>query len=157
MVKEIRIFQEVSKSPNIVTFYGHSVVNENVEIYMEPMAMSLSTMSKMFMYFDHVEELSKILNLGIVSIIKGMEFCKTKNILHSDLKLQNILVDARGRMKLSDFGESQYASGKIKTVGTPIFWAPEEFNMDIENLQAEKGDVWKLGIMMYEFLWEIIQ
>lgn len=61
-------------------------------------------------------------------IIRGIQYCHSKNIIHRDIKLENILLDARGQVKICDFGVSRVVEGgdiiRDKT-GTPAYIAPE--------------------------------
>lgn len=60
-------------------------------------------------------------------MINGMAHCHEKNICHRDLKLQNVLVDDLGRVKIIDFGFSTTCTsrGKLNTYcGTPPYMCP---------------------------------
>ena len=41
-------------------------------------------------------------------VVTGLAYCHTKNVLHRDIKLDNILLDGKGRVKIADFGVSKY-------------------------------------------------
>ena len=61
-------------------------------------------------------------------IIKGLGYIHKKRILHRDIKLDNILLDGKGRVKIADFGVSKHV--KLNDVmheqsGTPAYIAPE--------------------------------
>ena len=61
-------------------------------------------------------------------IVEGLAYCHSKNILHRDIKLDNILLDADGEVKICDFGVSKIVKrGEIMTeqCGTPAYIAPE--------------------------------
>lgn len=76
-----------------------------------------------------------------------------KNIVHRDLKLENILVDERGYLTIIDFGISKRLDNKelnTETVcGTPLNMAPEL----LEGYKYNKSvDLWSIGIIIYEML-----
>lgn len=64
-------------------------------------------------------------------IIQGLIYCHSKNILHRDIKLDNILLTSQGTVKICDFGVSKQIT-KTKELmfeqcGTPAYIAPEVF------------------------------
>lgn len=71
------------------------------------------------------EPLAKFVFMQIVS---GLHYCHLNRILHRDIKLDNILLDAYGHVKICDFGVSKIvrAGERIKDqCGTPAYIAPE--------------------------------
>jgi serine/threonine protein kinase len=61
-------------------------------------------------------------------IIEGLGYCHSKSIVHRDIKLDNILLDSEGEVKICDFGVSKIVKkGEIMTeqCGTPAYIAPE--------------------------------
>lgn len=76
----------------------------------------------------------------------------SKNIVYRDLKPENVLVDSRGYLKVTDFGFSTELdeSGRAYTVcGTPAYFAPEL----IEGRGYGKGlDWWTVGVFTFELL-----
>lgn len=90
----------------------------------------------------------------IREIVEGFKALYNKNIIHRDLKLQNILMtenSAQASLKLADFGLSRFLEDDLaKTwVGTPLYMAPEIFNCQEYNFKA---DIWSLGLVLYEIL-----
>lgn len=76
---------------------------------------------------------------------------KDGKILHRDLKLSNVFMDAENNVKLGDFGLSRVLTNSdnfaISNVGTPYYMSPEQ----IEELHYnEKSDIWSLGCFLYE-------
>ena len=87
----------------------------------------------------------------------AINFLHRNNIIHRDLKLENILLDAEGHTVLTDFGFAKTmtgspncASGVSYTMcGTPEYLAPEILQ---GRGHSKTVDWWSLGILMYEML-----
>ena len=61
-------------------------------------------------------------------IVEGIAYCHSQNIVHRDIKLENILLDCNRNVKIIDFGFSIciYPEQKLKIFcGTPTYMAPE--------------------------------
>ena len=61
--------------------------------------------------------------------MEGLAYCHSIGIVHRDIKLDNILLDGHGNVKIGDFGlsrilsyESEYAHSNV---GTPYYMSPE--------------------------------
>jgi serine/threonine protein kinase len=76
----------------------------------------------------------------------------TKGIMHRDLKLENILVDEKGYLKIIDYGLAKILGGSelaTSYCGTPEYLAPEM----VDGQGHDKTvDWWALGVLMYEML-----
>lgn len=86
----------------------------------------------------------------VSSIVPALTFLHSKNIIHGDVKAENILLDRRGRVKLGDFGESKKLppNGKRLTrVGSPFWMAPEVIE---KRPHDTKIDIWSLGATVIE-------
>lgn len=87
----------------------------------------------------------------MIKVARGLHFIKRRNIIHRDLKLENILLDQNFEPKISDFGWAcQCIEKKRQTIcGTVDYLSPELSN----NLEYDFGvDVWSIGVMIYELI-----
>lgn len=83
-------------------------------------------------------------------IVSGLIYLHQKNILHRDVKLDNILMDSRGNIKICDFGISKQQNPNeviYEYLGTPAYLAPEIIKE--EGYSGYGADVWSLGIMSF--------
>lgn len=92
-------------------------------------------------------------------IITGVEFIHANNLIHRDLKPDNILFSADGKVKIGDFGlvaaqtdQNGDPIERSKRQGTPPYMSPEQENK--ENYD-EKTDIFPLGLIWFEMLWKI--
>lgn len=85
-------------------------------------------------------------------IVRAVHYIHSKKIIHRDLKLENILLDAQNRCKIVDFGLSDYVSSKERTVtdaGTQAYLAPEVYNGSSGTSDPYKLDSWALGVILF--------
>ena len=84
-------------------------------------------------------------------ICNALAFCEKRNLVHRDIKPQNILVSSDGTCKLGDFGIAktvERTTSGTKT-GTYKYMAPEVYN---NKPYGEKADIYSLGLVLYWML-----
>lgn len=174
VLKEVRILEEVKRHPNVIE-YNHSWVDEakvadfgpsvrclfilmeyanegSLESYLERHSTVLSTMAVWYFF---------------LSAVAGTAHLHQKNILHRDLKPQNLLLSALGpntlpRVLVSDFGTAALLGESTATrtggTGTLEYMAPELFERDLSAppdqekymySHTKSSDVWSLGLILH--------
>jgi eukaryotic-like serine/threonine-protein kinase len=89
-----------------------------------------------------------------IEVGRGLGVAHARNMVHRDIKPQNVLIDEEGRAKLTDFGISRQleqdgvtATGRV--LGTTDYVAPEQaMGRDVD----PRSDVYSLGVVLYEML-----
>ncbi|HWN73396.1 MAG TPA: protein kinase [Solirubrobacterales bacterium] len=89
-----------------------------------------------------------------IEVARGLTVAHARNMVHRDIKPQNVLIDAEGRAKLTDFGISRQleqdgmtATGRV--LGTTDYVAPEQA---MGHPVDQRSDVYSLGVVLYEML-----
>nr|CAB3266072.1 serine/threonine-protein kinase SIK2 [Phallusia mammillata] len=83
-------------------------------------------------------------------VLCAIEYCHKNNVVHRDLKAENLLLDANDNIKLADFGFGNFfQSGQNLNTwcGSPPYAAPEVFEGKL--YEGPQLDVWSLGIVLY--------
>ncbi|XP_019091333.1 PREDICTED: CBL-interacting serine/threonine-protein kinase 17-like isoform X2 [Camelina sativa] len=89
-------------------------------------------------------------------LIDGISYCHNKGVYHRDLKLENVLLDAKGHIKITDFGLSALPQhfredGLLHTTcGSPNYVAPEV--LANEGYDGAASDIWSCGVILYVIL-----
>jgi serine/threonine protein kinase len=67
--------------------------------------------------------------LHILKVLEGIKYIHSKNVLHRDIKPDNIFLGSEGKIKIGDFGISRkFETKKLHTqtmIGTPYYVSPE--------------------------------
>ena len=87
------------------------------------------------------------------NILIGLAHIHCRSVLHRDIKLDNILLDSEGGVKICDFGVSKILKpGQVikEQCGTPAYIAPEIISDS--GYSGFAVDIWSLGVLLYAML-----
>ena len=86
-------------------------------------------------------------------LIEALSYLHTRGVLYRDLKPENVLLDADGHIRITDFGLSKINLGRedqtFSFCGTPEYLAPE---IILGKGHSHNVDWWSLGAILYEML-----
>ena len=152
-----RIFREMSivktlNHPNIVKTHE---IFDNEKYYF--MIMDYCPGGELFDYIVKKIRLNEEeSSFFFYQIINAVEYIHSKGIVHRDLKPENLLLNDKNKLKIIDFGLSNYffpdsEKNLLKTpCGSPCYAAPEMVSGN--NYNGFKTDIWAIGIILYAML-----
>ena len=141
--QEVRVARQIAH-PNVCRTYDIAEADGQVFVVME--------------YVDGEDLASVLRRLGRPTPDKALEIARQlclglgaaheNGVLHRDLKPANIMIDGRGRVRITDFG----LAGTVEEVGaegggTPAYMAPEQLRGGAASAQS---DIFALGLVLYE-------
>ncbi len=142
---EVRLARQVSH-PNVCRVYDVVDVEGRHCLSME--------------YVDGEDLASLLKRIGRLPQDKAMEIARQlcaglaaahdRGVLHRDLKPSNVMIDGRGRVRITDFGLAVASGARIEqgeTSGTPAYMAPEQLEGRGSSVQS---DLYALGLVLYE-------
>ena len=151
MIAEFVLMSKLKGHSNIVSYEDHDVIQHaegigwDIFIRMELLTPLLD--------YTRKSDLSRsdVIKLGI-DICKALEVCRKNNIIHRDIKPQNIFISDLGDFKLGDFGIARTVEktmGGLSKKGTYHYMAPEVFKSEPYGASV---DIYSLGIVLYRFM-----
>ncbi|ORZ02917.1 hypothetical protein BCR43DRAFT_510049 [Syncephalastrum racemosum] len=148
MAREIHHHRQL-RHPNIVTLYEVIVTESSVYVVSE--------------YCPNGELFDALTSCGrcserraqkwIRQLTSAIHYCHRQGIVHRDIKLENILLDAQYNVKMCDFGFARQADARqlLETFcGSLAYSAPEVIRR--QKYTGPETDVWSLGVIMYTLL-----
>jgi serine/threonine protein kinase len=150
VLQEVRILKRF-RHPNVVKLYETFESNKHIVVVME-----LCAGGDLLNYVRKRRRLKETYAKYIFKqVIEGIAHVHAKGVLHRDIKLDNILLDGKGIIKIGDFGVSRIVTNindkMTEQCGTPAYIAPE--------ILRDKGyygfacDLWSAGVVLYAMLY----
>ncbi len=150
IVSEFELMSSFRGTANIVSYEDHFIVERaggkgyTILIRMELLETLLSYRNR------HAFNENEIIKVGL-DICRALQLCAKKNIVHRDIKPQNIFVNEFGDFKLGDFGIARVMDHTTRAtkIGTYSYIPPEVYAGEPYNATA---DIYSLGIVLYWLL-----
>jgi serine/threonine protein kinase len=134
------------RHPFVVDLF--STFQDSLNIYM---LLSYVPGGELFTHLRRAQRFTPdVTRFYLATIILALKYLHSFNIIYRDLKPENLLLDARGYLRLTDFGFAKIVDDRTWTLcGTPEYLAPEIIQSDGHGKAA---DWWACGILCYEML-----
>ena len=151
ILNEYQLMRKLNDCPNIVSCDDYKAVQHDndlgwdIFIRMELLTPLLKLPKEQILSEEQIRQLG-------LDLCHALVYCHKKNILHRDIKPQNIFISADGVFKLGDFGIARIKNGTstgTARIGTYDYMAPEVFHAQHYGVSA---DICSLGLVLYWLL-----
>jgi len=160
-VQECQAWIDLGQHPNIVTCYYVRILGEIPRVFAEYMqGGNLRTLLS-----NKKLPITRVIELAIQAL-DGLAYAHNRGLIHLDVKPENMLLDANGIIKITDFGialgigvSSETPKGNSTNStrveaglpGTPAYIPPEQWDVTLGNI-GPWTDIYAFGIMLFEMV-----
>ena len=147
---EIQIMSELKGKTNIVSFEDNKIISmeDGIQHYV---LIRMELLENLRNYqIEHPLDMEQVILMG-KDLCKALILCHKKNIIHRDIKIDNVFVTRDGDFKLGDFGIAKQLIGAEENMsikGTYDYMAPE---MILRQPYDGKVDIYALGMVLYYY------
>mmetsp|Transcript_12369 Transcript_12369/g.18759 ORF Transcript_12369/g.18759 Transcript_12369/m.18759 type:complete len:905 (+) Transcript_12369:100-2814(+) len=159
-IESIKLQENLNSEITIMRDYNHMNIihlyecfTSNRHIYLVLEYCGGGDLQRYIRSYSRLEE--RVVRRFLVQLAQGLKFLHQMNIIHRDIKPQNLLMTdttPQAVLKYADFGfaKNLQEAGMAETLcGTPLYMAPEIFEM---KKYDAKADLWSVGCVLYEML-----
>jgi len=143
--RECEIFSKINHD-NIVKYYGYAV-DEKKKIGYIIMEECKENLLQHLCKDKTITQKKKI--EYIKKIAYSIHYLHSNNIIHRDIKLQNILIDYRNEIKVSDFGTAKFISKSNNTFAGSVCYIAPELVLGKKITEPKLLDIYSFGILMW--------
>ena len=150
IVREYQLMAEMKGHTNIVYCDDIQCIPKDKDEFGWDIYIKMELLSPLVKSLGQIETEKDVIRLG-VDICSALVLCERRDILHRDIRPQNIFISRDGDYKLGDFGIAkmvEQTSGGTK-IGSFNYMAPEVFNYEP---YGHAADIYSLGLVMYWLL-----
>ncbi|KAK9450840.1 kinase-like domain-containing protein [Limtongia smithiae] len=156
--REIQLLRDMQHE-NIVQYIGSSSDGQFLNIFLE--YVPGGSVATLLSNYGPLEE--PLIRIFVKQILCGLTYLHDRDIIHRDIKGANVLVDNKGKIKISDFGISKRVEAGLMPSGAngkdnlqhhrpslqgSVYWmAPEVVK---QTSYTRKADIWSLGCLVVE-------
>lgn len=152
---EISIMKKI-RHINIVMLYDTVIDTANKYIYL---ILEYCEKGDFYKFQNHKPIAEMHVQKYMRQLIRALQYLyDIHNIVHRDIKPQNLLMGVDGNIKLADFGFAKTVKPNEENpltstiCGTPLYMAPEILNGHGTKYNTKISDLWSVGVIMYEML-----
>uniref|UniRef100_A0A915LSA5 non-specific serine/threonine protein kinase n=1 Tax=Meloidogyne javanica TaxID=6303 RepID=A0A915LSA5_MELJA len=135
----------------VVKLAKHRITKTEVAIkIVDKRRLDANNLAKIYREIEVLKRLRHPHIVRLYQIISAVDYLHNINIVHRDLKAENLLLDSTFQIKLADFGFSNFFSRNdtLDTFcGSPPYAAPEVF--EGKRYAGPEIDIWSLGVILY--------
>ncbi|KAJ8015872.1 hypothetical protein DPEC_G00001040 [Dallia pectoralis] len=146
-IREVSLLKDL-KHANIVTLHDIIHTQKSLTLVFEYLDKDLKQ------YLDDCGNCIHTHNvkLFLFQLLRGLNYCHCRKVLHRDLKPQNLLINERGELKLADFGLARAKSIPTKTYSNEVvtlWYRPPDILLGSTDYSTQI-DMWGVGCIFYE-------
>jgi serine/threonine protein kinase len=151
IISEFILMSKLKGNSNVVSYEDHLVIPHEGKIGWD-ILIRMELLTPLMDYAKNNTFTQRdIIKLGI-DMCNALETCQKRNIIHRDIKPDNIFISSDGNFKLGDFGIArtiEKTTSGLSKKGTYTYMAPEVYRGDA---YGSAVDIYSLGIVMYRLI-----